>query len=109
MAEMDYQGEARRLRENQKREAARAGNSTLDIDAQWVDYASAGVDGEAEMEGRLLEILKTVDLEETLFEIGLKSSVPPGTHSDLPENILRARETMRETVSAGHGGTGRAL
>ncbi|MEO6625043.1 MAG: ATP-binding cassette domain-containing protein, partial [Burkholderiaceae bacterium] len=99
MVEMDYRGEARRLRESQKREAARAGNSTLDIAAQWVDYASAGVGGEAEMEERLLEILKTVDLEETLFEIGLRSSVPPGTHSNLPENILRARETMRERLS----------
>ena len=99
MTEPEYPADARKLRDSQKREAARAGNSTLDIGAQWVDYASAGVSGEAEMEGRLLEILHTVDLEETLFEIGLKSSVPQGTHSTLPENILRARETMRKRLS----------
>ena len=94
-----YHGNARKLQENRLREAARAGNSTLDIGAQWLDYQAASVSGEEEMEGRLLEVLRTVDLEETLFEIGLKSSAPADKHPELAANILLARETMRERLA----------
>ena len=93
-----YEGEAKRLRESHAREAARAGNSTLDIGAEWLDYGAAGVADAQEMETRILEVLKTVDLEETLFEIGLKSAVGAVQSPDLAENILRARDTMRERL-----------
>ena len=99
MGEASYEGEARRRRDTQAREAARAGNSTLDIRAEWLDYASAGVVDAPEMETRILEILKTVDLEETLFEIGLKSAVGSVQTPDLAQNILSAREKMHERLS----------
>jgi len=94
-----YSGEGRRQRERQMREAARAGNSVLDIHAQWLDYEAAGVQGPLDLEDRILEILKTVDLEETLFEIGLKSAANAVNNPGLAEDILRARDTMRERLS----------
>ena len=94
-----YEGEARRVRDNHAREAARAGNSTLDIADEWLDYQAAGVANAEQMETRILEILKTVDLEETLFEIGLKSAVGKVRSPGLAESILRARDTMRERLS----------
>lgn len=97
--EATYQGEARRQRERQQREAARAGNCVLDIQAQWLDYAAAGVDGPQQMEDRILEVLKTVDLEETLFEIGLKSAVSAVHSPGIADDILRARDTMRERLA----------
>ena len=93
-----YDGEARHLRDRQSREAARAGNSTLDIEAEWLDYEAAGVGGSAEMDARILEIIKTVDLEETVFEIGLRSAVGAVRTPGLEENILHARDTMRERL-----------
>ena len=93
-----YDGEARHLRDRQSREAARAGNSTLDIEAEWLDYQAAGVGGSAEMDARILEIIKTVDLEETVFEIGLRSAVGAVRTPGLEENILHARDTMRERL-----------
>ncbi len=95
MADATYASEARRMRERQLREAIRAGNSPLDINAQWLDYDAAGVVGPHDIEDRILEILKTVDLEETLFEIGLKSAVSSVHRPGLADDILRARETMR--------------
>jgi putative ABC transport system ATP-binding protein len=95
MADATYASEARRMRERQLREAIRAGNSPLDINAQWLDYGAAGVSGPHDIEDRILEILKTVDLEETLFEIGLKSAVSSVHSPGLADDILRARETMR--------------
>ncbi len=94
----NYEGEAKRTRDGHVREAARAGNSTLDIGADWLDYEAAGVADAQEMEIRILEILKTVDLEETLFEIGLKSAVGSVDSPGLAESLLRARDTMRERL-----------
>ncbi len=93
-----YEGEAKRLHDSQAREAARAGNSSLDIGADWLDYEAAGVANAQEMETRILEILKIVDLEETLFEIGLKSAVGSVDSPGLAESILRARDTMHERL-----------
>ena len=95
-----YEDDARRLRESQTREAARAGNSTLDIAAEWLDYKAAGVADAREMETRILEVLKTVDLEETLFEIGLRSAVGSAQGEGLAENVMRARALMHERLGA---------
>jgi len=94
--EPDYDEAGRRLREAQMREAIRTGNSPLDIDAEWIDYASAGVDGPEAMEARIVELLRVVELEETIFELGLRSSA-----SDVAtEKILLARSRMRERLAS---------
>jgi putative ABC transport system ATP-binding protein len=99
VAEAEYAGDARRARERQLRESARAGNSTLDINAQWLDYDAAGVSGPHDMEDRILEMARTVDLEETLFEIGLRSAVSSVHSPGIADDILRARENLRERLS----------
>ncbi|MEO8543183.1 MAG: ABC transporter transmembrane domain-containing protein [Burkholderiaceae bacterium] len=90
-----YEGEARRAFDRHMREAVRADNCTLDIQAQWLDYAAAGVDDDKSLEARILEMVRTVDLQETLFEIGLRSAVETQDGSAQEQSFLRARETMR--------------
>lgn len=99
MGQVVYEGQARLDHENRMREAVRAGNCTLDIDSQWLDYGGAGVADAAAMELRLLEILKVVDLEETLFEIGLRSAVSLTDSPELQKSILHARDSMRERLA----------
>ncbi|MEO7938128.1 MAG: ATP-binding cassette domain-containing protein, partial [Burkholderiaceae bacterium] len=94
-----YTGEEKHLYEVHLRESIRAGNSTLDIGAQWLDYEAAGVADAAEMEVRLLELVKQVDLEETLFEIGLRSAANLEDSPQIEESILHARQTMRERLN----------
>ena len=92
----EYDADAKRVREAQAREAQRTGNSTLDIDAEWIDYASAGVAGPEELEARIVELLRVVELEETIFELGLRSSA-----SDVAtDKILLARSRMRERLAS---------
>ena len=71
--EVSYEGDMLREREFHLREAERTGTSPLDFNAEWLDYAAAGVSGPQELEARIVEILKVVDLEETLFEDGKNS------------------------------------
>jgi len=100
--EATYDGEALAEHEFQLREAARTDSTLLDHNADWTDYAAAGVAGPEEMERRILEVLKIVELEETIFELGLRSAVDPSNHHGLAENVLRARAAMR-TRLAGPG------
>lgn len=86
------------------REASRTGNSTLDIDADWVDYAAAGCSGPEEVEKRIVELLRAVDLEETIFELGLRSRAQKHAAADrsydLSERVLEARRHMRERLAS---------
>ena len=97
--EKEYSGDALRLRDFDLRESSRAGNSTSDIQADWIDYEAAGVSGAEEMDARILEVLKAVDLEEAIFEVGLKSVVTVGQNPGIAESVLRARDTMRERMN----------
>jgi len=94
-----YADAEKKIRERQLLEAARSGNSTLDINAEWLDFQAAGVNGPHELEHRILQVLKAVELEETVFEIGLKSAVNSLQSPGLAESILFARETMRSRLS----------
>ena len=97
--EKEYADDALRLRDIDLRESRRAGNSTCDIQADWIDYEAAGVSGAEEMDARILEVLKAVDLEEAIFEVGLKSAVTAGQNPGIAESVLRARDTMRQRMN----------
>jgi putative ABC transport system ATP-binding protein len=98
--EPSYGPEELREREFQLREAQRTGNTTLDINADWIDYAAAGVSGPEEMDHRILELLSRVDLEETVFELGLRSALDTRRNAALAERLLAARARMRERLQS---------
>lgn len=98
--ELVYEGEALGEREFQLHEAARTGGTTLDIGAEWIDYESAGVSGGEELDDCILDVLKIVELEEPLFELGLRSALEPERSAELRERMLGAREAMRERLAS---------
>ncbi|MFS8086882.1 MAG: ABC transporter transmembrane domain-containing protein, partial [Acidobacteriota bacterium] len=73
--EPEYLDEDRTEHEFHVREATRSGNTVLDINADWIDYQSADASNAQEMELRIHEVLATVELEETMFELGLRSTI----------------------------------
>jgi putative ABC transport system ATP-binding protein len=98
MQERIYRDEGAAEREFHLREAARTGNSTLDIEADWIDYECAGSTGPEDIEERIVELLRVVDLEETIFELGLRSPAD-GAHG-VAERVLEARRQMRERLDS---------
>src|SRR5439155_698692 len=74
--EAGYDEEVKRVRAAELKEAARTGNSTLDINADWIDYAAAGVAGHDEMDARIVELRTGHKVAETMVE--LFSGLPPG-------------------------------
>jgi putative ABC transport system ATP-binding protein len=100
LREPSYQGEAAAARALEAKEAERTGNCPLDIRADWIDYAAAGVAGPEELEVRIHELLKRVELEETIFELGLRSSPDPDRAELIGEQVLAARARMRERLAS---------
>ncbi|MCG6952633.1 MAG: ATP-binding cassette domain-containing protein [Betaproteobacteria bacterium] len=98
--EAEYEGEALSARRFQLREAERTGTPLYDINAQWVDYDAAGVSGPDEMDARILEVLHVVDLDEAIFELGLRSAVDESHGEALRDRMLGAREAMRERLES---------
>jgi putative ABC transport system ATP-binding protein len=98
--EATYEGDALKEREFQVRESRRTDSTLLDFNADWTDYAAAGATGPEDMERRIVDVLKTVELEETIFELGLRSAVDPAQYPGLAESVLRARASMRSRLSA---------
>ncbi|MGQ0509758.1 MAG: ABC transporter transmembrane domain-containing protein [Betaproteobacteria bacterium] len=92
--------EAAAEREFQLKEAKRTDSTLLDFNADWVNYAAAGATGPEDLEARIVEVLRVVDLEETIFELGLRSALDPAQHPQLAEGMLRARVAIRARMAA---------
>jgi putative ABC transport system ATP-binding protein len=105
LREASYEGEALKEYQFQAREEKRTDSTQLDFNADWTDYAAAGATGPEDIDARIVEILRTVELEETIFELGLRSAVDAGRHPGLADNVLRARAAMRVRL-AGPGMVG---
>jgi putative ABC transport system ATP-binding protein len=93
-------GEVSEEKAFQLREAKRTGNSILDIEADWIDYEAAGCSGAEDCEKRIIELLQVVDLEETIFELGLRSRAQKHAGNDVGERVLQARRHMRERLQS---------
>ena len=98
--EAAYEGEALEEHEFQLSEVRRTDSMLLDFNADWTDYAAAGATGPEDIELRIVEMLKIVELEETIFELGLRGAVDPAQYPGLADNVLRARAAMRARLAA---------
>ena len=79
-------------------EALRAGNPTFDINADWVDYRAAGVEGPEALDVRLAEVLRVVDMEADVYRFGLTGTIDPEANPETAEGILRARAALVEQL-----------
>jgi putative ABC transport system ATP-binding protein len=92
-------GEQSRAREIE--EARKSGNIDYDIAADWVDYQQAGVADAAELELRMVEVLRLVDLEEDVHLFGLRGRLDPDRQPDAARRVLEARRVLAERLETG--------
>ena len=85
--------------ERRRTEAGRAGNSTHDIRADWIDYAGAGVEDVESMNARAIEVLSIVDMDDDIYQLGLQSSVDPDAAPELARGVLEARKMLRTRLA----------
>ena len=72
-------------------EARRAGNSPYDFEADWNDYAAAGLSGPEALGDALRAALRLVEFEEPLYQLGLRGMIDPEDQPEFAAGILKAR------------------
>jgi putative ABC transport system ATP-binding protein len=85
-------------RKREKLEAERSGNSPYDPDADWIDYAAAGVDDAAAIATVAAQVLGLVRLDRDVYQMGLRGTIDPQDQPELAAAILRARRAMGERL-----------
>src|SRR5216684_1654685 len=79
-------------------EARQSGNSEFDVAADWVDYQQAGVADAAELEARIVEVLRLVDLDDDVPLLGLRGRLDPDRQQQAAHHILEARRVLAERL-----------
>jgi len=90
----------KRLRE--RAESLLAGNSVYDATSDWIDYEAAGCNNEEELDARLIEILRQTDLDQEVYEIGLRRAISPDRQPALAARLIEARKILRARLSITH-------
>jgi putative ABC transport system ATP-binding protein len=76
-------------------EAARVGNVDLDIHADWIDREGVGADTPEQLKTRGLEALRIAEMEDDVYQFGLRGVIDPVARPDLAARVLEARAALR--------------
>ena len=80
------------------RNAELSGNSLDDLEADWIDYKAIGANSDAELREKLLDLLKTVDLDGDTYDLGLRGTINPDENKVVADRILAARKALRNRL-----------
>ncbi|MBV9523978.1 MAG: ABC transporter ATP-binding protein [Alphaproteobacteria bacterium] len=81
-------------------ESRQAGNLALDVHADWIDYAAAGVADEAALVSRSVELLHRLDLGEDVYGFGLRGRLDSTERPDIAQRLLEARRALKDRLAA---------
>jgi putative ABC transport system ATP-binding protein len=105
VAPAHYEGRALQHFQRRMTEAQRSGNPQLDVHAQWIDYAEAGVADDAGLVERIIGLLGDFELEDDIYHFGLRGRIDPESEPELAARFLEARvaliERLREPAYSG--------
>jgi putative ABC transport system ATP-binding protein len=79
--------------------AGEAGNSSDDPTADWIDYAAIGIDGPEELAPRLMALLEIVDMEEDVYQLGLRGVIDPREQPIIAKRALETRVKLRDRLA----------
>jgi putative ABC transport system ATP-binding protein len=94
-----YDEAAARARALMDRETRRAGNPVLDIHADWLDHEAAGAEELAALDTRVVETLKVVELDEDVYQFGLRGTIDVKSQGDLAARFVEARAALRTRLA----------
>jgi putative ABC transport system ATP-binding protein len=90
----EYDQATAKRRSTQIHEARQSGNIDFDINADWLDYESAGVGDKEGLSTRITEVLARLDLDEVVYTLGLRWRLDSEAHPESAARLLEARKTL---------------
>ncbi len=82
-------------RTRERHNARITGNSEFDVNANWINYGTFGVNGLDELDERALMLLDRVGLADDIYRLGLRSKVDPEVYAKWIPAFLQARAEFR--------------
>ena len=79
-------------------EAKRTGNSTLDVNSDWVNYEGLGISDGSEFINLLLKAIDLADMSYEVYEYGLRGIINPESDKVITLKILEAREALEKKL-----------
>ena len=76
-------------------EAQHSGNPPFDSEADWIDYACAGLSGPEEVVPAEVRALTMVRLDRDVYHMGLRGTIDPEAQPEVAAAVLEARRAMR--------------
>ncbi len=79
-------------------EAALAGNTDLDIKAEWLDFEALGTEDLKVADEVARNLLDVVELRQDVFDLGLRGQVDPEQDPELAAKFIEARKALRQRL-----------
>ena len=98
LTKVEYEGKSAAQYKWNINEARRAGNPELDLNSDWVDYASAGVTGPDDLFKVVRPVLDAVLISQDILDMALRSTVNTAAHADLTDRIVELRQALRKRL-----------
>lgn len=80
-------------------EAIRSGNSPFLFEADWTDYAGAGLDDRAALAQRVRDLLDVFGCTEDVYNLGLGGKVMPPVSEEATRRIIAARRAVARELA----------
>ncbi len=98
VGEKEYDSEGESERKLFIDEANASGNTTSDLQADWIDYAELGLGNHDALMDRVFEVLRAVQLDNDIYGFGLQGVLDPAKSPQLTEKILEVRKVLHERL-----------
>ena len=99
LRDAEYDGDAAKINRHRLFEAEASGNSTDDLNANWVDYDAVGAADDHQLLTRIFDTLQLVSLDGDIYSLGLRGSIDPTTQKDLAQQFLTARTEFHSRLT----------
>jgi putative ABC transport system ATP-binding protein len=98
LREVERDGDRSAIHARERLEARRSGNSPYDSEADWIDYAAAGIEDPQHIAAAAVRALGMVRLDRDVYQLGLRGTIDPEAQPELATRILEARHAMGERL-----------
>jgi putative ABC transport system ATP-binding protein len=99
LREPTYEGHRAKRRAVQISETRLSGNIDLNIEADWIDYETAGVKDQAGLRDRVVEILRKIEFDQDVYLLGLRGQLDPKASPDAAVALLEARKALHARLA----------